>query len=385
MIPYGHQEILPQDIEAVTKVLQSDWLTQGPWVEKFEEAVATYCQAKYAVACSNATAALHLACLALGIGEGDIVWTSTNTFVASANCARYCGATVDFIDICSKTYNINIDELDKKLQLAEKNNRLPKLIIPVHFAGQSCDMHALKQLANKYKFYIVEDASHAIGGKYRNEPVGNCRYSDITVFSFHPVKIITTGEGGMALTNNNNLAKKIKLLRTHGVTRDTELMETTSHGDWYYQLINLGFNYRITDLQCALGYEQLQRLNQYVNQRKKIAEKYQNALSGLPLLLPSIDNKSDSAWHLYVVQIDKNRTKKTRSEIFHYLREAEIGVNVHYIPVHTQPYYQKQGFKVGDFPVAENYYENTLTLPMYSSMSNKDFDFIVTKLKGFSW
>src|SRR3989338_8561867 len=286
MIPYGHQEILPQDIEAVTKVLQSDWLTQGPWVEKFEEAVATYCQAKYAVACSNATAALHLACLALGIGEGDIVWTSTNTFVASANCARYCGATVDFIDICSKTYNINIDELDKKLQLAEKNNRLQKLIIPVHFAGQSCDMHALKQLANKYKFYIVEDASHAIGGKYRNEPVGNCRYSDITVFSFHPVKIITTGEGGMAMTKDAQLAKRMQLLRNHGITREAEDMTHAPDGPWYYQQIDLGYNYRMTDLQAALGLSQMHRLDEFVAKRHTIAKRYDELLNGFPVAIP---------------------------------------------------------------------------------------------------
>lgn len=381
MIPYGHQHIDETDINAVVEVLKSDWLTQGPTVNRFEEAVAHYCGARYGVAAANATCSLHLACLALGVTTGDVVWTTPNTFLASANCARYCGAEVDFVDICPRSYNLSVTDLAAKLEEAKLKNKLPKVVIPVHFAGQSCDMKGIKKLADHYGFKIIEDASHAIGGTYCGERVGNCRYSDITIFSFHPVKIITTGEGGLALTNQQELAKKMALLRSHGMTRDPDLMDQPSEGAWYYQQVNLGFNYRITDLQCALGLSQLSKIDSFVKQRHVLVAHYNNLLKELPVILPWQSPESYSAFHLYVIQIDQTRTHKTRKEVFDALRAANIGVNVHYIPVHLQPYYRKRGFKAGEFPAAEHYYHHAMTLPLYSELKLAEQNYIASHLK----
>lgn len=380
-IPYGRQSITQEDIDSVVRVLQSDWLTQGPMVEGFEKAIAQYCGAQYGVAVANATCALHLACLALDVGPQDIVWTSPNTFLASANCARYCGASVDFVDICPKTYNMSASALEDKLKLAKKMNKLPKVVIPVDFAGQSCDMKAIKKLADEYGFKIIEDASHAIGGRYLDEPVGNCRYSDITIFSFHPVKIMTTSEGGLALTNQEPLAKKMLLLRSHGMTRDQNLMTHKDEGAWYYEQIDLGFNYRITDLHCALGLSQLNRVDQFVKKRHELVSIYQRELAALPLILPHQDPETYSAFHLYVIQVDGIKTSKTRREVFDHLRNANIGVNVHYIPVHLQPYYQRLGFKAGDFPIAESYYQQAISLPLYYDLSIEQQNHVIASVK----
>ncbi|MDU9048379.1 MAG: UDP-4-amino-4,6-dideoxy-N-acetyl-beta-L-altrosamine transaminase [Candidatus Electrothrix sp. Rat3] len=368
MIPYGWQDINQQDIDEVVAVLRSDWLTQGPKVPEFEQAVAMYCSAKYAVAVNSATSALHIACLALGLSEGDYLWTSPNTFIASANCALYCGASVDFVDIDPRTYNMSVAALEEKLISAEKQGKLPKVVVPVHFAGQSCEMATIKKLGGKYGFSILEDASHAIGGKYRDEPIGNCRFSDITVFSFHPVKIITTGEGGMALTNNSELAQRMARLRTHGITRDADLMTEEPHGPWYYQQIELGFNYRITDIQAALGVSQLQRLDEFILRRHEIAERYNAAFEHLQLIRPWQHSDCFSAYHLYVVRL-QSQINKLRLNVFNQLRASEIGVNIHYIPIHTQPFYRKLGFKVTDFPEAEGYYQEAISLPMYPTLS----------------
>lgn len=379
-IPYGKQNISQADIDAVVKTLESDWLTQGPAITAFEESIAAYCNVPYSAAVMNATAALHLACLGLGVGDQDLVWTSPNTFLASANCARYCGAEVDFVDICPKTYNLSVSALEEKLKIAKQNNRLPKVVIPVHFAGQACDMKAIKELADQYGFKIIEDASHAIGGRYLNEPVGNCRYSDITVFSFHPVKIMTTGEGGVVLTREQSLIDKVKLLRSHGMVRDQNLMTKPSEGDWYYQQIDLGFNYRITDLQCALGLSQLKRLDDFVKRRHEHVAYYNEKLKDLPLILPYTDSRAYSAFHLYVIQIDATKTAHTRKMVFDALRSANIGVNVHYIPIHLQPYYQQFGFKIGDFKEAEHYYSQAISLPMFYSLTREEIDYISEKL-----
>jgi UDP-4-amino-4,6-dideoxy-N-acetyl-beta-L-altrosamine transaminase len=381
VIPYGRQEITQEDIDSVVSVLQSDFLTQGPTVPKFENGVADYCRVKHGVATNSATSSLHVACLALGLGEGDWLWTTPITFVASANCGLYCGAKVDFVDIDPPTFNMCPIALEHKLQEAEKTGRLPKIVIPVHMCGQSCDMEAIHKLSKQYGFKIIEDASHAIGGKYKNEPVGNCKYSDITVFSFHPVKIITTGEGGMAMTNSTELADTMQLLRSHGVTRDASKMIGDSDGEWYYQQISLGFNYRMTEMQAALGISQMQRLNKFVDKRHKLRERYDLLLDSLPMIKPYQDQNCYSALHLYPIQIDASKTTKKRKEIFNKLRENGIGVNVHYIPVHTQPYYQQLGFKSGDFPNAESYYSNTISLPIFYSMTNEQQDEVVLMLK----
>ena len=380
MIPYGHQNISQQDIDSVVEVLRSDWLTQGPMVERFETAIASFCDAKHAVASCNATAALHLSCLALGVGKGDYVWTSPNTFAASANCALYCNANIDFIDIDPQTYNISIDCLKNKLEQAAKINKLPKVVIPVHFAGQSCEMKAIKELADKYKFYIIEDASHAIGGKYCQQNIGCCKYSDITIFSFHPVKIITTGEGGMALTNDKTLYDKLKLFVSHGITRNPDLMQGEYQGPWYVEQISLGYNYRITDIQCALGLSQAHRINEFVAKRQELAARYNEALKELPIILPYQKEYNYSAFHLYVIALRLEELQKSRKQIFTELRKADIGVAVHYIPVHTHPYYQNLGFKWGDFPEAERYYQRTITLPLYPSLTQKDQDFVINKI-----
>lgn len=381
MIPYGRQNISQTDIDAVIEVLKSDFLTQGPMVPMFEKSIANYCQAKFGVATNSATSALHIACLALELGPGDYLWTSPNTFVASANCGFYCGAEVDFVDIDPRTYCMSADALEQKLIEADKQNKLPKIVIPVHFAGQSCEMNRIYQLARKYGFRIIEDASHAIGGRYLGEPIGNCKYSDIVVFSFHPVKIITTGEGGLATTNNSGLAEKMELLRSHGITRDPELMTRKPDGGWYYQQIELGFNYRMTDIQAALGVSQMQRLDEFVQYRHVLKNRYDELLSDLPIIRPYQSTDSHSALHLYPIQLELEKLNKSHHEIFHELRESEVGVNIHYIPVHTQPYYQRMGFHLGDFPNAERYYERALSLPLYYGLNDTLQNEVVATIK----
>lgn len=383
MIPYGRQSISQHDIKAVIEILQSDWLTQGPMVPRFEQAVCAVTGADYAIAVNSATSALHIACLALDLAPGDWLWTSPNTFVASANCGLYCGARVDFVDIDPDTYNMSIAALTAKLEKAEKAGILPKIVVPVHFAGQSCDMLGIHKLAQQYGFKIIEDASHAIGGRYKNKYVGNCEYSDITVFSFHPVKIITTGEGGMAVTNKVNLAERMARLRSHGVTREQSQMKETSAGGWYYEQIDLGFNYRMTDIQAALGLSQLERLSEFVERRQYIASVYDKALLNLPLVLPHQCKDAYSAYHLYVIQVDPNSSPLNRSALFQCLRKADINVNVHYIPVHTQPYYQNLGFSMGDYPRAEFYYSNAISLPIFMSLTEDEQAYVITTLSKF--
>ncbi len=379
-IPYGHQSISEEDVDAVIEVLRSDCLTQGPAIERFEKAVADYCNTKYAVAVNSATSALHIACIAAGLGKGDILWTSPNTFVASANCGLYCGASIDFVDIDSHTYNISINELKIKLKESKSTGKLPKIVIPVHFAGQSCDMEAISRLAKQYAFKIIEDASHAIGGAYQKSRIGSCFFSDMTVFSFHPVKIITTGEGGMILTNSRDLFNKLVLLRSHGITRNTEFMAGETHGPWYYQQIELGFNYRMTDMQAALGYSQMKRIDDFVYRRNYLANRYTQLMKDLPLSLPYLDVDSYSAYHLYVICLKLDKINKSHRQVFEELRSAGIGVNLHYIPVHTQPYYQKLGFKIGDFPAAEKYYSEAISLPLFYSLKEKDQDYIINSI-----
>jgi len=379
MIPYGHQEITDDDIRAVDEVLRSGWLTQGPAVPRFEDAVAGVCGARHAVAVNSATSALHIACLALDVGPGDLVWTSPITFVASANCARYCGAEVDLVDIDPRTYNMSPVALAEKLAHARARGRLPKVVIAVHFGGQSCDMRQIRALGERYGFRIIEDASHAIGGSYLGEPVGNCRYSDIVVFSFHPVKIITTGEGGMLLTQDDLLANRLRLLRTHGITREPAAMVHRPDGEWYYEQIELGFNYRLTDLQAALGVSQLARLGDYITRRRVLADRYDSLLAALPLVTPWRDPDCNSAWHLYVVRLDASMASR-RADVFSGLRRDGIGVNVHYIPVYRQPYYERLGLLRSDFPVAETYYEGALTIPLYPGLGEEQQDIVVASL-----
>jgi UDP-4-amino-4,6-dideoxy-N-acetyl-beta-L-altrosamine transaminase len=377
-IPYGRQDIRDDDVDAVTEVLRSDWLTQGPAVPRFEAAVGKYCGAAHAVAVNSATSALHIACLALGLGPGDRLWTSPNTFLASANCARYCGAAVDFVDIDPRTYNMSVDALAHKLEQAAAIGVLPKIVVPVHFAGQSCDMRAIRALAQEYGFHIIEDASHAIGGEYLGDRVGSCAFSDICVLSFHPVKIITTAEGGMALTNDAAVASRMTRLRSHGLTRDPALMDSGADGPWFYQQIDLGFNYRMTDMQAALGCSQLTRIDGYVARRRDIAARYHALLSDLPLRLPWKSSDAMSAWHLYVVQV---LPEHDRRRVFEHLRSAGIGVNVHYIPVHTQPYYRRLGFRSGMFPEAESYYRGAVSLPMFPTLSDAQQNFVAQELR----
>ena len=370
MIPYGRQDVSEADIQAVVDILRSDFLTQGPAVPAFEKAVAAYCGAQHAVAVNSATSALHIACLALGVGPGDWVWTSPITFVASANCALYCGAQVDFVDIDPQSYNLSVDRLAEKLAQAEQVGRLPKVVIPVHLCGQSCDMAGIHVLSQRYGFKVIEDASHAIGGRYRGEPIGNCRYSDITVFSFHPVKIITTAEGGMALTNNAELANRMALLRSHGITRDPAQMTREVDGPWYYQQITLGYNFRMTDVQAALGVSQMVRLDEFILRRHALAAQYNELLSVLPVITPWQRSDTYSSLHLYPIRLKLKELKVSHRQVFDTLRAQEIGVNLHYIPVHTQPYYQALGFKPGDFPEAECYYTEAISLPMYSGLTD---------------
>jgi len=363
MIPYGKHDINQTDIDSVINVLQSNFITQGPQVPLFEQAVSNYCDSQYSVAVNSATSALHIACLALSLGKGDYFWTSPNSFVASANCGLYCGAKVDFVDIDEKTYNMSVVELEKKLIQSKKDNKLPKIVIPVHFAGQSCDMKKIRSLSEEYGFSVIEDAAHAIGGKYLDKSIGSCQYSDITVFSFHPVKIITTAEGGLATTNSRELAEKMQLLRSHGVTRNPDLMTKESEGGWYYQQIDLGFNYRMTELQAALGVSQMQRLDDFIARRHTLRERYDGLLDGMALVKPSQIEDSLSAMHLYPIKVSN------RAKVFNQLRESGIGVNVHYIPIHTQPFYMLLGFNPGDFPKSEAFYDQAISLPLFPSMT----------------
>ncbi len=380
MIPYGRQDINQEDIDAVVEVLKSDFLTQGPTVQCFENIVAGHVGADYAVAVNSATSALHIACLALDLGPGDWLWTTPITFVASANCGLYCGAGVDFVDIDPLTYNLCPKALEAKLIKARETGRLPKVLVAVHLCGQSCDMAAINVLSSRYGFKIIEDASHAIGGKHKGEFIGNCRYSDITVFSFHPVKIITTAEGGLATTNNPELAHRMELLRSHGITRDPAYMTHVPDGPWFYQQIDLGYNYRMTDLQAALGVSQMKRLDSYVAQRHLLSDRYDKLLEDFPVATPKQNSDSYSGLHLYVIRLHLDQISKTHREVFEGLRQAGIGVNLHYIPVHTHPYYQQMGFKAGDFPQAERYYSEAISLPMYQTLTTVEQDKVVEAL-----
>ena len=378
-IPYGRQDIDQHDIDSVVEVLKSDFLTQGPAVPKFEGMIAEYCNVEHALAVNSATSALHIACLALGVGPGDCVWTTPVTFVASANCALYCGASIDFVDIDAKTFNMSVVALERKLALARASGKLPKVVIPVHLSGQPCDMEAIAALAKQYGFAVIEDASHAIGGRYKNEPIGNCRYSDITVFSFHPVKIITTAEGGLATTNNAALAKKMNLFRSHGITRDLGEMTHAPDGPWYYQQIELGYNYRMTELQAALGASQMRRLDEFVAKRHEIAARYNKLLSSIDVSIPWQHPDSYSGLHLYIIQINPE-SRVSHLEVFEKLRSANIGVNLHYIPVYLQPYYKKLKFVTGYCPMAETYYQQSISLPMYTNFTEGQQDFVVATL-----
>ncbi|NVC64586.1 UDP-4-amino-4,6-dideoxy-N-acetyl-beta-L-altrosamine transaminase [Vibrio sp. 05-20-BW147] len=381
MIPYGKQDINQQDIDGVVDVLKSDFLTQGPRVPAFEQALVDYTGASYALAVNSATSALHIACLALGLKQGDWLWTSPITFVASANCGLYCGAQVDFVDIDPKTYNMCPKRLEEKLIKAKAEGRLPKVVVPVHLCGQPCDMAVIAELAKEYSFKVIEDASHAIGGKYQGLPIGNCEYSDITVFSFHPVKIVTTAEGGAVLTNNKKLANKMSLLRSHGITRDPQLMQGEPHGGWYYQQIDLGFNYRMTELQAALGVSQMQRIDDFVSARHILSKRYNEILSTLPIVLPYQLEDTYSGLHLFVIRLKVDEISLTHKQVFDALRENGIGVNLHYIPVHTQPYYQSMGFSEGDYPESESYYREAISLPMFHTMTIEQQDQVKVALE----
>lgn len=382
MIPYGRQNINQEDIKAVSEVLKSDFLTQGPLVPQFEKKVAAYTGAKFGVAVNSATSALHIACLALGVKKGDIVWTSPITFVASANCGVYCGASIDFVDINKDTFNICTKKLENKLIEAKKNKKLPKVVIPVHLAGQSCDMKKIKNLSKKYNFKILEDASHGIGGKYLNKPIGSCLYSDITVFSFHPVKIVTTAEGGMALTNNEELALSMAKFRSHGIVRTSQEMKQTSDGPWYYEQVDLGFNYRMTDIFAALGISQMNRLDKFIKKRHEIANIYIKKLKKYEWIsIPFQDQKTFTTFHLFIIRIIKNKNNISHKEVFEKLRNAGILVNLHYIPVYRHPFYAKMGFRKEDFPESESYYSQAISIPIFPSMTKKQVNKVIKTLE----
>lgn len=381
IIPYGRQDISDVDIQAVVEVLHSNYLTQGPAVPAFEKSIADYCGAQHAVAVNSATSALHIACLALGVGKGDVVWTTPITFVASANCALYCGAQVDFVDIDLRTYNMSVECLAEKLALAEKAGKLPKVVIPVHMCGQPCDMAGIYALSQQYGFKIIEDASHAIGGKYKGESIGGGRYSDITVFSFHPVKIITTGEGGMAITNDSILAKRLRLLRSHGISSTADDMHARPAQEiWNYQQIDLGFNYRMTDIQAALGLSQMRRLDEFVTKRHAIAKRYDQLLAALPVVTPWQHIDSYSGYHLYVIRLKLDGINKSQREVYAALHAAGILVNLHYIPVYRQPYYERMGFRVGYCNQAEKYYSEAISIPLYSGLTDAQQDQVVAAI-----
>lgn len=382
MIYYGKQSIDEADIQAVEEVLRSDFLTQGPTIEKFERSVAAYCGVKYAVAVTNATSALHIACLAAGLGKGDILWTSPITFVASANCGLYCGASVDFVDIDEKTYNMSVNALEEKLRQAKKENRLPKIVVPVHLAGQSCDMRRIRELSETYGFTVLEDASHGVGADYLKTKVGSCTFSDMAVFSFHPVKIITTGEGGMVLTNDKTLYERLILYRNHGITRDPAKMTYEADGPWYYQQIALGFNYRMTDMQAALGYSQMTRLDAFVARRRELAARYDELLKDMPLTTPYVLEGANPSWHLYIVRVDFSRLTKTKKQVFEEMKVQGVALNLHYIPVHTQPYYQALGYRSEDFPNAMTYYAEAFTLPLYYRLTEQQQAEVVNALEN---
>lgn len=382
VINYARQDINQDDINAVIKVLSSDFLTQGPLVPAFEKAVSDYCGVQHAVAVNSATSALHIACLALGVGKGDRVWTTPITFVASANCALYCGAAVDFVDIDPRTYNLSVESLAERLTRAEKLGELPKVVIPVHLAGQPCEMAAIRELSRKYGFKVIEDASHAIGGRYKDEPIGNCRYSDITVFSFHPVKIITSGEGGMALTNDVEIAKRLQRLRSHGITGDSaDMHQRGSDEIWNYQQIDLGFNYRMTDIHAALGLSQLRRLDLFVAKRHTIAKRYDQLLTDLPVVTPQQHQDGYSAYHLYPVRIPNSDSGRTNREVYDKMHAQKVLVNLHYIPVYLQPYFEGLGFKRGYCPEAERYFKEAISLPMYPGLTTAQQDMVIAALE----
>lgn len=381
MIPYGRQDITTADIDAVVAVLQSDFLTQGPVVPRFERRLADYCGASHAVAVNSGTSALHIACLALGVGKGDLVWTSAITFVASANCALYCGASIDFVDIDPRTYNICTRALAAKLEQAERAGRLPKVVVAVHMCGQPCDLAGIRELAQRYGFKVIEDASHAIGARYQGKPIGACEHSDVTVFSFHPVKVITSAEGGAALTNDPSTAGRMALLRTHGITRDPAQMRRKDEGGWYYEQIDLGFNYRMTDVHAALGLSQCDRIDQYVARRHEIATAYDEMLEALPVVRPWRAPDSYSAFHLYVIRLRLNVIAPSHAEVFASLREQGIGVNLHYIPLYRQPYFKDKGFCEGDCPEAERYYGEAISLPIFPTMTSVEQKTVVDALK----
>ena len=381
VIPYGRQDISQDDVDAVVEVLKSDFLTQGPQVPRFEQCVSEYVDVKHALAVNSATSALHIACLALGLGRGDYLWTSPVTFVASANCGLYCGAKIDFVDIDPQSYNLCPLALKAKLERAEQEGTLPKIVVAVHLCGQSCDMEAIYKLSRRFGFHVIEDASHAIGGQYKQKPIGNCEYSDVTVFSFHPVKIITTCEGGMALTNSDELAERLELFRSHGITRSADLMTKDNNGPWYYEQIDLGYNYRLTDVQAALGRSQITRLDEYVNKRHELAERYNKLLMSLPLNCPVQHKDCYSSFHLYVIRLNLDSIDVTHRQVFESLRDNNILVNLHYIPVHLQPFYENMGFSEGDYPEAEKYYGEAISIPLYPSLSFEDQNYIVNCLK----
>lgn len=379
-IPYGRQDIQDADIEAVNAVLRSDYLTQGPVVPRFEAAIASQVGATHGIASNSATSSLHLACRALDVGPGDVVWTTPITFVASANCARYCGAEVDFVDIDPRSCNMSVERLVEKLAEAETSGKLPKVVIPVHLAGQPADMAAIAELSRKYGFRIIEDASHAIGGRYRNTQIGSCRYSDITVFSFHPVKIITTAEGGMAMTNDDELAHRMRLLNSHGITRDSSRMTKVPDGPWYYEQLDLGYNYRMTEMQAALGLSQMERLDRYVARRHEIADRYDRLLASLPLATPWRDARDYSGFHLYVIRLKLDQIAASHLEVFEGLRARGILVNLHYIPIYRQPDFAKLGFEAGDYPQSEQYYREAISLPLYPNLGEGEQDQVVESL-----
>ncbi|MFT6778638.1 MAG: UDP-4-amino-4,6-dideoxy-N-acetyl-beta-L-altrosamine transaminase [Paraglaciecola sp.] len=376
MLPYGKHLVDEQDIDAVVDVLRNQFLTQGAIVPQFEQALCDYTGCQFATAVNSATSGLHVACLAAGVGQDDVVWTVPNSFVASANCALYCGANIDFVDIDVVTLNIDIDALTNKISQAAQSNSLPKALIVVHFSGLSCDMQVIHALTQKYAIVLIEDAAHALGGSYQQQKVGSCQYSDMSVLSFHPVKSITSAEGGAVLTNNKIYDDKITLFAKHGVTRDVEQMVTESHGPWYYQQVALGYNYRMSDLHAALGLSQLSKLDSFIFRRTELALKYQKKLINLPLKLPAFSDSSNSAWHLYMVELIQH----DRKSVYEQLHAKGVGVNVHYIPIHLHPYYQQLGFKKGDFPIAENFYNNALTLPLFPSLSDEQQNIVIDVL-----